>query len=99
MLGRSSHESAFFTGAEGRFRPGCALRHRHGASDRGRSLDARRQHLRIITMFLLIVVVIIVGGALLAYGARVSARADQDSLGRMSVEWLAEHGASTRYWT
>ena len=50
-------------------------------------------------MFFLIAAVVTAGGALFAYGARVSERADQDSLGRMSAEWLAEHGASTRYWT
>ena len=48
-------------------------------------------------MFITLAVVIGVGAALMIYRGRAGGRAEQDSLGRMSGEWLAEHGASTRY--
>ena len=52
---------------------------------------------RIRTMWILIAVIVGLSAALLIDRARANGRVDQASLGRMSVEWLAEHGASTRY--
>jgi hypothetical protein len=48
-------------------------------------------------MLILIAVIVALSAVLLIYKARATGRVDQASLGRMSVEWLAEHGASTRY--
>ena len=48
-------------------------------------------------MLILIAVIVGLSVALLIFRARANGRVDQATLGRMSVEWLAEHGASTRY--
>jgi len=42
-------------------------------------------------------VVVAVSSALIVHKARASGRVEEANLGRMSGEWLAEHGASTRY--
>ena len=51
---------------------------------------------RIKTMLFAAALLVAASAALMIHRARARGRADQDNLGQMSLEWVAEHRASRR---